>query len=63
MHAERAASETQFGHVFRPTHANTSWEHARFETCAHRWVHVGEPGFGVALANDSTWSTSVTVRR
>jgi hypothetical protein len=24
---------------------------ARFETVAHRWVHVGEPGFGVAVAN------------
>jgi len=43
VHADRAASEIQFGHVYRPTHANTSWDAARFETCAHRWVHVGEP--------------------
>jgi alpha-mannosidase len=54
VHAERATSEIQFGHVHRPTHANTSWDAARFETCAHRWVHVGEPGFGVAIANDAT---------
>ena len=47
------ASETQFGHVFRPTHTNTSWEAAKFEICAHRWIHVGEPGFGVAITNDS----------
>ena len=53
MHADRAASEIQFGHVHRPTHANTSWDAARFETCAHRWVHVGEPGYGVAVANDA----------
>ena len=26
--ADRSASETQFGHVFRPTHTNTSWEAA-----------------------------------
>ncbi|GAA1731926.1 glycoside hydrolase family 38 C-terminal domain-containing protein [Isoptericola hypogeus] len=59
VHAERAASEIQFGHVYRPTHANTSWDHARFETVAHRWVHVGEPGFGVAVANDSTYGHDI----
>ncbi|MEC5151048.1 glycoside hydrolase family 38 C-terminal domain-containing protein [Cryobacterium sp. GrIS_2_6] len=60
VHAERAASEIQFGHVYRPTHANTSWDTARFETCAHRWVHVGEPGYGVAVANDSTYGHDMT---
>jgi alpha-mannosidase len=60
VHADRAASEVQFGHVQRPTHANTSWDVARFETVAHRWVHVAEPGFGVAVANDSTYGHDVT---
>ncbi|WP_414172622.1 glycoside hydrolase family 38 C-terminal domain-containing protein [Clavibacter tessellarius] len=60
VHADRAASEVQFGHVQRVTHANTSWETARFETVAHRWVHVGEPGFGVAVANDATYGHDVT---
>ncbi|WP_232499365.1 alpha-mannosidase [Agromyces humatus] len=59
VHAESAASEIQFGHVRRPTHVNTSWDAARFETVAHRWVHVGEPGFGVAVANDSTYGHDV----
>ncbi len=58
--AERAASEIQFGHVYRATHTNTSWDAARFETCAHRWVHVGEPGYGVAVANDSTYGHDIT---
>ena len=58
--AERAASEVQFGHVYRPTHDNTSWDSARFETSAHRWMHIGEPGFGIALANDSTYGHDVT---
>ena len=53
--ADRSASEIQFGHVFRPTHANTSWDAAKFEICAHRWIHVGEPGYGVAVVNDSTY--------
>ncbi|GHF41111.1 alpha-mannosidase [Amycolatopsis bartoniae] len=62
VHADRASSEVQFGHVQRPTHANTSWDNARFETAAHRWVHVGEPGFGVALANDSTYGHDISRR-
>lgn len=60
VRSERAASEIQFGHVHRPTHENTSWDAARFETSAHRWVHVGEPGAGVAVANDSTYGHDIT---
>jgi alpha-mannosidase len=59
LRAEDAVSETQFGHVRRATHANTTWDHARFETVAHRWVHVGEPGAGVAVANDSTYGYDI----
>ncbi|WP_236795073.1 glycoside hydrolase family 38 C-terminal domain-containing protein [Amycolatopsis sp. GM8] len=60
VRADYFASETQFGHVLRPTFANTSWDAARFETVAHRWVHVGEPGFGVVVANASTYGHDVT---
>ncbi|MCX7523263.1 glycosyl hydrolase-related protein [Microbacterium sp. STN6] len=60
VHADSATSEVQFGHVRRPIHQNTSWDAARFETVAHRWVHVGEPGFGVALANDATYGHDIT---
>ncbi|MER5304680.1 glycoside hydrolase family 38 C-terminal domain-containing protein [Streptomyces lasiicapitis] len=60
VHAERYASETQFGHFHRPTHTNTSWEAAKFEACNHRFVHVEEPGWGVALVNDSTYGHDVT---
>ncbi|MBF4615657.1 alpha-mannosidase [Curtobacterium sp. VKM Ac-1376] len=58
--ASSASSEIQFGYIDRPTHQNTSWDHARFETSAHRWVHVAEPGFGVAVANDSTYGHDIT---
>ncbi|MFD7031586.1 alpha-mannosidase [Streptomyces sp. NPDC059917] len=58
--AERTASETQFGHVYRATHTNTSWEAAKFEICAHRWIHAEEPGWGVAVLNDSTYGHDVT---
>lgn len=59
VRADRSAAETQFGHVFRPTHTNTSWEAAKFEICAHRWIHVGEPGYGVAVSNASTYGHDV----
>jgi alpha-mannosidase len=62
VRADRSAAETQFGHVFRPTHTNTSWEAAKFEICAHRFLHVGEPGWGAALVNDSTYGHDVTTQ-
>jgi len=52
VHAPEALCGTQFGSVRRPRHANTSWDDAKFEVCAHRYVHVGEPGFGVAILAD-----------
>jgi alpha-mannosidase len=60
LHADRTAAETQFGHLYRATHTNTSWEAAKFEACAHRFVHLAEPGWGVAVVNDSTYGYDVT---
>ncbi|WP_214414040.1 alpha-mannosidase [Sphaerisporangium fuscum] len=60
VHAERYAAETQYGHLYRPTHTNTSWEAAKFEACNHRFVHFQEPGWGVALVTDSTYGHDVT---
>jgi alpha-mannosidase len=60
IRAESSAAETQFGHILRPTHRNTSWDAARFEICAHRFLHVAEPGYGLALVNDSTYGHDVT---
>ncbi len=60
VHADRIAAETQFGHLYRPTHTNTSWDAARFEACQHRFVHLAEPGYGVAIANDSTYGYDVS---
>ncbi|GAA2252105.1 glycoside hydrolase family 38 C-terminal domain-containing protein [Streptomyces amakusaensis] len=59
VHAERATSEIQFGHVHRPTHTNTSWDAARFEVYHHRWAHLGEPGYGIAVVNDGTYGHDV----
>ncbi|GAB3644486.1 alpha-mannosidase [Glycomyces tarimensis] len=60
VHTASARSEIQFGHIERPTHTNTSWDEARFETCAHRWVHVDEAGWGLGVANDATYGHDIT---
>ncbi|MET9972813.1 glycoside hydrolase family 38 C-terminal domain-containing protein, partial [Streptomyces sp. NPDC006356] len=60
VRAAHSSAEIQFGHIQRPTHTNTSWEAARFEVSGHRWVHVGEPGYGVAVLNDSTYGHDVS---
>ncbi|MEU8876046.1 glycoside hydrolase family 38 C-terminal domain-containing protein [Streptomyces javensis] len=60
VRADHSRAEIQFGHVQRPTHTNTSWEAARFEVYGHRWVHIGEPGYGVAVLNDATYGHDVS---
>ncbi|MEI7546631.1 MAG: glycoside hydrolase family 38 C-terminal domain-containing protein, partial [Actinomycetota bacterium] len=59
VHARDAACDIQFGHVMRPTHASTSWDAAKFEVCAHRYVDISEPGFGVAVLNDGRYGHGV----
>ncbi len=55
VRAETVACDIQFGHVHRPTHPSHSWEAAKFEVCAHRYVDVSEQDFGVAVLNDGRY--------
>jgi alpha-mannosidase len=59
VRAREAACDIQFGHVMRPTHASTSWDAAKFEVCAHRFVDLSEPAFGVAVLNDGRYGHGV----
>lgn len=59
VNTNRATYEIQFGHVERPTHQNTSWDVARFEVCAQKWVDVSEGGHGVALINSGKYGHDV----
>ncbi len=59
INATRATYEIQFGNTERPTHRNTSWDMARFEVCAHRWVDLSEGGYGVSLLNDSKYGHDI----
>jgi len=55
VHTDEAVCDIQLGHVRRPTHASSSWDAAKFEVCAHRFVDVAEPSFGVAVLNDGRY--------
>ncbi|XP_073852508.1 alpha-mannosidase 2C1 isoform X6 [Macaca fascicularis] len=59
VRSSQATYEIQFGHLQRPTHYNTSWDWARFEVWAHRWMDLSEHGFGLALLNDCKYGASV----
>ena len=54
-----ATHEIQWGSVQRPTHRNTSWDWARFETCAQKWVDVSESDYGVSILNDCKYGNDV----
>ena len=54
-----ATYEIQWGNVQRPTHRNTSWDWARFESCAHKWVDLSEGGYGVSLLNDCKYGHDI----
>ena len=59
IRATKATYDTQFGHVERPTHWNTSWDWARFEVCGHKWADLSETGYGVSLLNDCKYGYSI----
>lgn len=54
-----ATYDIQWGNVQRPTHHNTSWDWARFETCAHKWVDLSEGNYGVSLLNDCKYGHDI----
>ncbi|MGH9272486.1 MAG: alpha-mannosidase [Ilumatobacteraceae bacterium] len=59
VHTDAATCGVQFGAVRRPTHASTSWDAAKFEVCAHRYVDLAEPSFGVAVLDDGRYGHAV----
>jgi len=59
VHAEEARYEIQFGNIRRSTHRNTTWDMARAETPAHKWVDLSQRDYGVALLNDSKYGHKV----
>ena len=54
-----ATYDIQFGNVTRPTHWNTSWDWARFESCAHKWADLSEGDYGVSVLSDCKYGWDI----
>ena len=59
LNTDRATYDIQFGAVERSTHKNTSWDAAKFEVCGHKFVDMGEYGYGVSLMNDCKYGHNI----
>lgn len=59
IHTDEATFDIQFGNIKRKIHQNTSWDVARFESCAHKFVDMSEGEYGVSLMNDCKYGHSV----
>ncbi|WP_163536230.1 alpha-mannosidase [Gracilibacillus sp. YIM 98692] len=59
IRSTEATYDIQYGNVKRPTHWNTSWDYARFESVGHRWSDLSEANYGVSLINDSKYGYDI----
>lgn len=59
VRATEATYDIQFGNLKRPTHWNTSWDMARFETVGHQWADLSERGYGVSILNDCKYGHDI----
>ncbi len=59
IRAVDARFDIQYGNIRRPITRNTSWEAAKFEVVAHKWVDISETGYGFALLNNCKYGHDV----
>ncbi len=59
VNAMRATYDMSYGYIERPTHANTSWDAAKFEVCGHLWADLSEGDYGVSLLNDCKYGYDI----
>jgi alpha-mannosidase len=59
VRSDTASCDVQFGVTHRPTHPSSPWDAAKFEVCAHRYVSIAEPSFGVAVLNNGRYGHAV----
>lgn len=59
IRSDYATYDIQFGNLQRPTRANTTWDAAKFEVCAHKWADLSENGYGVSILNDCKYGYSI----
>ncbi len=56
---DQATFDIQYGYLKRSNYRNTSWDAAKFEAPAHRYVDLSAPDYGVALLNDCKYGHKV----
>jgi alpha-mannosidase len=54
-----ATYDISFGNMPRPTHANTSYDRAKFEVPAHQWMDLSQTDYGVSVLNDCKYGCDV----
>lgn len=59
IRSPKATYDIQFGNMERPTHWNTSWDYAKFETVGHKWADLSEGNYGVSLLNDCKYGHDI----
>ena len=59
VRATEASYDIQFGLTRRPTHRNTSWDMAKFESAGHRFADLSDESYGAALLNDCKYGYKV----
>ncbi|GEK57746.1 alpha-mannosidase [Marinococcus halophilus] len=59
IRATEATYDIQYGNVTRPTHWNTSWDMAMFETVGHQWADLSERDYGISLLNDCKYGYDI----
>jgi alpha-mannosidase len=55
LHARFATYEIAFGAIQRSARTSNSYESAKFEVPFHRWMDMGESGYGAALLNNGKY--------
>jgi alpha-mannosidase len=55
--SKKISCEIQYGSLQRNLTRETTWDKAKFECCAHKWIDITDDsgGFGVAILNDSKY--------
>ncbi|SDX46802.1 glycoside hydrolase family 38 C-terminal domain-containing protein [Paenibacillus sp. CF384] len=56
--SDQVNCEIQFGYLKRPTTRNTMVEFVRDEICAHQYIDLSQPDYGIALLSDSKYGFS-----
>ena len=59
IYSDEVRCNIQFGNVARPTHNSTSWDYAKYEICAQKWIDISNRSHGVAILNDCKYGYGV----